>query len=132
MGTTVATNALLERKGARVLLVTNVGFKDALKIATQARPRLFDLNIQKPSSLFSQSVPLASAGSALSVVDVANSAVGILSPLYGGLLLGRLGVSCQPLAASAHYVIRVLLARAMLREGAGGTGAKEKGKEKAR
>ena len=53
MGTTVATNALLERKGARVLLVTNVGFKDALKIATQARPRLFDLNIQKPSSLFS-------------------------------------------------------------------------------
>ena len=53
MGTTVATNALLERKGARVLLITNVGFKDALKIATQARPRLFDLNIQKPSSLFS-------------------------------------------------------------------------------
>ena len=43
MGTTVATNALLERKGERTLLVVNRGFADALRIGNQARPRLFDL-----------------------------------------------------------------------------------------
>ena len=41
MGTTVATNALLERKGDRTLLVTTQGFRDALRIAYQARPKLF-------------------------------------------------------------------------------------------
>ena len=52
MGTTVATNALLERKGDRVLLITNVGFADALEIGYQARPRLFDRHIQKPELLY--------------------------------------------------------------------------------
>ena len=52
MGTTVATNALLERKGDRVLLLTNVGFADALEIGYQARPRLFDRHIQKPELLY--------------------------------------------------------------------------------
>src|ERR1700750_3244063 len=42
MGTTVATNALLERKGERTLLVITKGFADALRIAYQNRPRLFD------------------------------------------------------------------------------------------
>ena len=42
MGTTVATNALLERQGERTVLVITRGFRDALRIATQARPRLFD------------------------------------------------------------------------------------------
>ncbi len=51
MGTTVATNALLERKGERVLLVTTKGFKDALAIGYQNRPRLFDLEIKKPELL---------------------------------------------------------------------------------
>jgi len=54
MGTTVATNALLERKGARVLLLITEGFRDLLRIGTQARPRLFDLNIQLPSLLYEQ------------------------------------------------------------------------------
>src|SRR5438552_3101353 len=40
MGTTVATNALLERKGERTLLVTTKGFRDALKIGYQARPKI--------------------------------------------------------------------------------------------
>jgi len=52
MGTTVATNALLERKGARTLLVVNRGFADLLKIGTQARPRLFDLDIHLPTPLY--------------------------------------------------------------------------------
>jgi 5-oxoprolinase (ATP-hydrolysing) len=51
MGTTVATNALLERKGERTLLVVNRGFADALRIGNQARPRLFDLAITLPSML---------------------------------------------------------------------------------
>ncbi|HEX5686479.1 MAG TPA: hydantoinase B/oxoprolinase family protein [Ideonella sp.] len=52
MGTTVATNALLERKGDRTLLVTTRGFRDALCIAYQARPRLFDRNIVLPELLY--------------------------------------------------------------------------------
>ena len=54
MGTTVATNALLERKGERTLFVTTRGFGDALRIGYQNRPRLFDLNIVLPSLLYEQ------------------------------------------------------------------------------
>src|ERR1700719_1930127 len=54
MGTTVATNALLERKGARTLLVTTKGFRDALKIGYQARPKIFARHIIKPDMLFEQ------------------------------------------------------------------------------
>jgi 5-oxoprolinase (ATP-hydrolysing) len=52
MGTTVATNALLERKGERTLLVTTRGFRDALKIGYQARPKIFARQIVKPQMLF--------------------------------------------------------------------------------
>ncbi|WP_084396685.1 hydantoinase B/oxoprolinase family protein [Henriciella aquimarina] len=52
IGTTVATNALLERKGARTLFVVNTGFADLLAIGRQARPRLFDLDIRKPAPLY--------------------------------------------------------------------------------
>ena len=51
LGTTVATNALLERKGAAVVLVVTQGFADALEIGTQARPKIFALNIVKPDLL---------------------------------------------------------------------------------
>ena len=51
MGTTVATNALLERKGARTVLVTTAGFADLLRIGYQNRPRLFDLDIRLPDLL---------------------------------------------------------------------------------
>ena len=43
MGTTVATNALLERKGERIALLITNGFKDLLHIGNQSRPNLFDL-----------------------------------------------------------------------------------------
>jgi len=52
MGTTVATNALLERKGERLVLVTTRGFKDQLRIGYQNRPRLFDLKIELPDMLY--------------------------------------------------------------------------------
>ena len=51
LGTTVATNALLERKGAEVALVVTDGFGDALEIGVQARPEIFALNIVKPELL---------------------------------------------------------------------------------
>ncbi len=53
MGTTVATNALLERAGDRTLLVTTKGFRDALRIGYQNRPDLFALNIELPEMLYS-------------------------------------------------------------------------------
>jgi len=52
MGTTVATNALLERKGDRTLFVTTTGFGDALRIGYQTRPRLFDRHIVLPELLY--------------------------------------------------------------------------------
>ncbi|KAJ3854352.1 Hydantoinase B/oxoprolinase-domain-containing protein [Lentinula lateritia] len=52
MGTTVATNALLERKGARCALLTTKGFKDVLRIGAQARPNIFDLSVKKLSLLY--------------------------------------------------------------------------------
>jgi 5-oxoprolinase (ATP-hydrolysing) len=52
MGTTVATNALLERKGERTLLLATRGFRDALRIGYQARPKIFAKHIIKPEMLF--------------------------------------------------------------------------------
>ena len=54
MGTTVATNALLERKGEPTLLVTTRGFRDGLRIAYQNRPRLFDRRILLPELLYTR------------------------------------------------------------------------------
>lgn len=51
MGTTVATNALLERKGARSVLFTTKGFRDLLKIGDQSRPAIFDLSMARPGAL---------------------------------------------------------------------------------
>ncbi|KAA8493187.1 5-oxoprolinase [Porphyridium purpureum] len=52
MGTTVATNNLLERKGERVCLLITRGFRDILQIANQARPHIFDLQVRKPGVLY--------------------------------------------------------------------------------
>ena len=54
MGTTVATNALLERKGARCALLVTRGFRDILQIGNQDRPRIFDLEIHKPDLLYEE------------------------------------------------------------------------------
>lgn len=54
MGTTVATNALLERKGERVALLITAGFGDLLRIGTQARPSLFDLNVRRGDPIYEQ------------------------------------------------------------------------------
>ncbi|MDP6294584.1 MAG: hydantoinase/oxoprolinase N-terminal domain-containing protein, partial [SAR324 cluster bacterium] len=56
MGTTVATNALLERKGAKTTLVTTKGFRDLLQIGNQSRPKIFDLEISKLDLLYEEVV----------------------------------------------------------------------------
>src|SRR6516225_8088204 len=56
MGTTVATNALLERKGERTLLLITMGFRDALRIGYQARPNIFARHIIKPAMLYEEVV----------------------------------------------------------------------------
>jgi 5-oxoprolinase (ATP-hydrolysing) len=59
MGTTVATNALLERRGERTVLIITRGFRDALRIGTQARPRLFDRHIVLPEMLYERVIEAA-------------------------------------------------------------------------
>jgi 5-oxoprolinase (ATP-hydrolysing) len=54
MGTTVATNALLERKGERIAMVVTKGFKGCLEIGNQSRPKIFDLAIRKPDVLYQE------------------------------------------------------------------------------
>lgn len=56
MGTTVATNALLERKGERCALAVTRGFRDLLHIGNQARPAIFDLRIRVPDVLYEEVV----------------------------------------------------------------------------
>ncbi len=76
MGTTVATNALLERKGERTLLVTTRGFRDALRIAYQNRPRLFDRHIVLPELLYSEVVEaeerMSAQGKVIAPLNVEN------------------------------------------------------------
>ena len=52
MGTTIATNALLERKGTRTALIVTKGFRDLLHIGNQSRPNLFDLSVNQPNNLY--------------------------------------------------------------------------------
>jgi len=58
MGTTVATNALLERKGEDIAMVVTKGFKDCLEIGNQSRPNIFDLAIRKPEVLYKKVVEI--------------------------------------------------------------------------
>ncbi len=75
MGTTVATNALLERKGERVALVITKGFGDALRIAYQNRPKLFTRRIVLPELLYERVIEaderLSAQGEVLQPLDVA-------------------------------------------------------------
>ena len=74
MGTTVATNALLERKGDRTVLAITHGMGDLLRIGYQSRPRLFDLNIQLPEPLYENVIEveerIAANGTVLDVPDI--------------------------------------------------------------
>ena len=77
MGTTVATNALLERKGDRVVLAITKGFKDALRIGYQNRPDIFALEIILPEMLYEQVVEVTerydAQGNELIRVDISQT-----------------------------------------------------------
>ncbi|MBL8542236.1 MAG: hydantoinase B/oxoprolinase family protein [Hyphomonadaceae bacterium] len=77
LGTTVATNALLERKGAKVAFVVTAGFGDALEIGVQARPQIFALNIVKPDLLHSHVIEVhervSADGEVLTPLDEAHA-----------------------------------------------------------
>ncbi len=70
MGTTVATNALLERKGDRTLLITTAGLKDQLEIGYQARPDIFARRIIKPDMLYNRVLEARERVKADGVVEV--------------------------------------------------------------
>jgi 5-oxoprolinase (ATP-hydrolysing) len=86
MGTTVATNALLERKGERTLLLITKGMRDLLRIGFQNRPRLFDLNIELPELLYEDVVEveerIAADGEVICALD-AKETRAALSRAYG-------------------------------------------------
>ncbi|MDD2420838.1 MAG: hydantoinase B/oxoprolinase family protein [Heliobacteriaceae bacterium] len=99
LGTTLGTNALLERRGAVTALVTTAGFGDGLRIGYQNRPRLFDLNIQKPRDLYTLVVELP---------ERTGSQGEVLVPLDPGIVRERLA----PLIARGIRALAVCLLNA--------------------
>jgi 5-oxoprolinase (ATP-hydrolysing) len=89
MGTTVATNALLERKGDNVLLAITKGFKDALEIGYQARPDTFALKIEKPDILYTQVIEIneriTAKGEVLQALDIELTQKALESAFHQGL-----------------------------------------------
>ena len=73
-GSTVATNAVLERKGVRTGLITTAGFRDVLEIGRQTRPKLYDLRVQKDP-------PLVSRALRIEVIERLNELGEVLIPL---------------------------------------------------
>ena len=93
MGTTVATNALLERKGEPTLLIVTRGFADALRIAYQVRPRLFARNVVLPELLYSRDIEVdervMADGTVETPLDLAAAEAEIRNGLRRRLPLGR-------------------------------------------
>src|SRR5471032_1796090 len=89
MGTTVATNALLERKGEPTALAITRGFRDALRIAYQNRPRLFDRHILLPELLYSHVIEIdermGAHGDTIAVLDMETARAGLAAAYDMGL-----------------------------------------------
>jgi 5-oxoprolinase (ATP-hydrolysing) len=89
MGTTVATNALLERKGERTLLAITRGFGDALRIGYQNRPKLFERQIVLPSQLYERvleiSERVSAQGEVLEPLEESGVRAGLLAAYDAGL-----------------------------------------------
>src|ERR1700704_5293728 len=93
MGTTVATNALLERKGERTLLLVTKGFRDALKIGYQARPNIFARHIIKPEMLYERVVEVDERVRADGVVEKAPELASLRDVLSAALADGLSAVA---------------------------------------
>lgn len=122
MGTTVATNALLERKGEMIAVCVTRGFRDLLQIGNQARPSIFDLTVSKPSNLYEEVVEVdervelvpeneeENQGGSLPVVKgVSGELVKIVKPLDEEVLkpvlknLLEKGISCLAVVLMHSY-----------------------------
>ncbi|KAK3038538.1 hypothetical protein RJ639_029338 [Escallonia herrerae] len=121
MGTTVATNALLERKGERIALCVTQGYRDLLQIGNQARPKIFDLTVSKPSNLYEEVIEVEERielvhdeevkpdSSASLVKGISGELVRVVKPLNEEALkplLGRLlekGISCLAVVLMHSY-----------------------------
>jgi len=114
MGTTVATNALLERKGEPTLLVTTRGFRDALRIAYQDRPRLFERHIVLPELLYAKVLEaderMAVDGSVVRALDEAALRTGLQAAFDAGLRSAAV-VFMHGWRHTAHEVAAARLAR---------------------
>lgn len=89
MGTTVATNALLERKGEPTVLAITRGFRDALRIAYQNRPRLFDRHIVLPELLYARVIEIeeriGAHGEVVQALDESSTRAALQAAFDGGL-----------------------------------------------
>lgn len=89
MGTTVATNALLERKGDRVVLLITKGFKDALRIGYQNRPDIFARQIVLPTLLYEQVIEVEgrydAQGNELTPINIAQLRSGLQAAYHNGI-----------------------------------------------
>ena len=107
MGTTVATNALLERKGDRTLLLITKGFRDALRIGYQNRPKLFARRIVLPDLLYERVVEVeertSAGGEVLTPLDLERT-FGLTGGniFQGAMSLGQL-FTLRPVAGWADY-----------------------------
>ncbi|MDP3855913.1 hydantoinase B/oxoprolinase family protein [Phenylobacterium sp.] len=115
MGTTVATNALLERAGAKTLFVTTQGFADALVIGDQARPELFALNIVRPDPLYAGVIEaqerLAADGSVVVAIDAPTLAAELAQARAEGFTSAAIAFLHADLNP-AHEIVAGDLARA--------------------
>ena len=116
MGTTVATNALLERKGERTLLLITKGFRDALKIGYQARPKIFARHIIKPDMLYERVAEVGERVRADGTVERAPDLVRVRADLDSAKAAGIDAVAIVFMHAyrfPAHEQAVAALARAM-------------------
>ena len=102
MGTTVATNALLERKGERTLLLITKGFRDALRIGYQARPKIFAKHIIKPEMLYERVVEVAQRVRADGMVEQAPDLAAVRRELLRAMADGIKAVAIVFMHAYRH------------------------------
>ena len=115
MGTTVATNALLERKGEPTLLVTTRGFRDALRIAYQDRPKIFERHIVLPELLYSRVIEAVERVGAHGEVEQALDAAHLRERLWAAFDAGLRSVAIV-FMHGYRYPAHELAAAALARE----------------
>jgi 5-oxoprolinase (ATP-hydrolysing) len=117
MGTTVATNALLERRGAKTALVVTEGYGDSLLIGYQNRPDIFALNIVRPAPLYSRVIEVRERVSAEGEVLAAPDEAAALQALEDCVADGAESVAICLLHGYRHFAHEDELARLAQRAG---------------